>query len=228
MSAKTIDDTRTRGSRGSEGAREVFWLQRLAPALTERLLAGSRPRISPADENHAFPTVRPNIRPLERGSLMRQNVSTALRLLVVLLPLVAVTAAADSREWSPRQREVLDAASRGPIGIEDDFEGWASGYHEDWSYWQLGASANRDRATHMSLVREYVGEGHRIAGFELEPVDVVIRGDVALLRYNALERIEEADGEKREVRFSSAALYVEEDGRWLCLATNIFYPPTED
>ena len=132
------------------------------------------------------------------------------------------------REWTPRQQEVIDAASRGPVGIEKDFEAWEAGYHEDWSYWRVGADEIRPRDEHMRLVREYIGGGHRVLGFELEPVDVIVRGSTALLRYNATERIEEADGTERTVRFSSASVFVEEEGTWLCLASNLFSPPAED
>ena len=149
-------------------------------------------------------------------------------LLLAVLVTTPHQAAAETRAWSAAQQEVIDAASRGPVGIETDFEGWASGYHEEWSYWRVGAPAIRPRSEHMRLVREYLGGGHTIEGFELEPVDVVVRGDVALLRYNATERIREADGTERTVRFSSASMFVREEGRWVCLATNIFYPPAED
>jgi len=160
---------------------------------------------------------------------MKLRTTTLAIILLAAGGSVGLSDASDSEpSWSDEQQEVIDAASRGPVGIEEDFDGWAAGYHAEWSYWRLGADSTRPRGEHMGLVRDYLGEGNRVVGFEIEALDVIVRGDVAMLRYNAVETIEEADGAKRVVCFSSASMYEKVDGRWLCLATNIFYPPAEE
>ena len=153
-------------------------------------------------------------------------VSLSLGVLVLLA--TVAPAVAQTPHWTPEQQAVIDAASQGPVGIESDFEGWAAGYHRDWSYWRLGSDTTRPREEHLRLVRDYIGEGNKVTGFELEPVDVIVEGTVALLRLNATETIEQADGATRVARYSAASLWVLEGDGWTCRATNILHLPDGD
>ena len=149
-----------------------------------------------------------------------------------LIPLAVAAlssaAYASERTWTPEQLEVIEAIKSGPIGLEDDFEGWSSKYAEDWSYWRLGAEATRPRDEHMKLVRDYIEGGAKIVSYTSTPVDVIVRGDVALVRANMVEELIEADGSPRTVRFSSANMLAKEDGRWLMIASNLTYLPAEE
>ncbi len=144
--------------------------------------------------------------------------------------MLAAPAAAigDDAPWTAEQQAVIDAVSNGPLGIESDFDAWADGYHADWSYWRAGADAVRARAEHMGLVRDYIESGARVESFEMTPIDVIIRNEVALLRYAATETLREADGEVRVVRYASADTLVRDAGGWQVLATNIVYLPDAD
>ena len=129
-----------------------------------------------------------------------------------------------ARAWTPEQQSVIDAVSRGPVGIDSDFDRWADGYGSDWTYWRMGSAETRPRDVHMDLVRGVVEDGNRITAFEMEPVDVVVMGDVAQLRYNAEETIVGPDGTVTVVDYSAVALLVREDGRWLLRTSSLFYP----
>lgn len=156
----------------------------------------------------------------------------ATNVLVMALLLVPCSARAQqaTAEWTAEQREVLAALSDGPVGIEDEasFEAWAGGYHPDWTYWRLGTDTTRPRDEHMQLVRAYVGEGNRVVDFELEPVDVILRGDTAVVRLNATETIDLAEGGTRVARYSSVAVLAREQDRWLLLASNLLHLPDGD
>ncbi len=142
------------------------------------------------------------------------------------------TAMADAggaaRQWTSEEQAVIDAVSKGPIGIEDDFDAWAAGFTDSWSYWRVGASEIRERDEHMRLVKDYIDDGARVVAYEMTPVDLIVHGTAALLRLNATETIEEADGETVVVRYSSAAFLIKEDGVWRIEASNLFYPPSDD
>ena len=131
------------------------------------------------------------------------------------------------KTWTPEQQEIIDIASKGPIDIDTNFEGWEQGYHPEWSFWRVGDDSIRERSVHMALVGGVISEGNRVVDFKLTPVDVMVYGDAALLRYNAVETLENADGEQTQAIFSSAGFYVREDGVWRVRATNIFFPPSE-
>lgn len=141
--------------------------------------------------------------------------------------LSSVWAENPKERWTVEEQAVIDTVSKGPVGIEDNFDAWADGYAADWSYWRLGAPDIRERDAHMQLVREYIDGGARVVGFEMTPVDVIVHGDAALLRLNAVETIIEADGETNEVRYSSAVFLIKEDGEWRLAASNLFYPPAD-
>lgn len=133
-----------------------------------------------------------------------------------------------AQRWTVEEQAVIDAVSKGPVGIEDDFDAWADGYSIDWSYWRLGAPDIRERDAHMQRVREYIDSGARVVGFAMTPVDVIVHGDAALLRLNAVETLIEANGETIEVHYSSAAFLIREDGEWRLAASNLYYPPSDD
>jgi ketosteroid isomerase-like protein len=115
--------------------------------------------------------------------------------------------------------------ARGPQVLSSDFEAWAAGYHPDWSYWRLGAAETRARAEHMPLVRANMEGGMQIEDFEIEIVDMLVNGGVGYVRYNAVEHLRLAGGEKREVRFSAASLYTHENGEWQVLRSSLSYLP---
>ena len=156
-------------------------------------------------------------------SLSRRPRTARLAALLTLFP-IAVSGQSTDRTWTPEQREVIEAASTGPVGIETDFERWESGYHSDWTYWRMGTDQVRPKDVHMDLVRGVIGDGNRVTGFELTPVDVIVRGETALLRYNAVETLVNAAGEEQIIHYSAASVFAMEDGRWLQIASNLFYP----
>lgn len=153
--------------------------------------------------------------------------SSHLNRLLIVTVLVGLTippgAAAADLKWTAEEQAVIDAVKDGPVGIESDFDAWAQGYAEDWSYWRVGDPETRARDEHMALVRDFIDKGNRPTAFALEPVDILIRGDIALLRLIAEETLLSSSGEERVVRYASASVLTREDGDWRILATNIVY-----
>ena len=160
---------------------------------------------------------------------MENRISGLKAILVVGAFAIANAAQADDGEktWTAEEQAVIDAVSKGPVGIDKDFEAWAGGYAADWSFWRLGDAAIRERDVHMKLVKDYIDGGARVTGFDLTPVDVIVHGDAALIRLNAVESIIEADGAERTVRYSSAGFLIREDGVWRLAASNLYFPPAE-
>lgn len=50
----------------------------------------------------------------------------------------SLPALASEQDWSADQQAIADLLSNGPMGIETDFEAWASEYHDDWTVWFAG------------------------------------------------------------------------------------------
>jgi ketosteroid isomerase-like protein len=136
---------------------------------------------------------------------------------------IPAVAEVQDQKWTSEEQAVIDAVKDGPIGIESNFDAWEQGYADDWSYWRVGDPEIRARDEHMALVRDFIDEGNRPTAFALEPVDLLIRGDIALLRLIAEETLLSPSGEEKVVRYASATVLTREDGVWKVLATNIVY-----
>ena len=156
--------------------------------------------------------------------ILVNNLLNRLLIVAVLVGLIIPTGAeAADLKRTAEEQAVIDAVKDGPVGIETDFDAWAQGYAEDWSYWRVGDPEIRARDEHMALVRDFIDKGNRPTAFALEPVDILIRGDIALLRLIAEETLLSPSGEERVVRYASASVLTREDGVWQVLATNIVY-----
>jgi hypothetical protein len=146
---------------------------------------------------------------------------------LALLTPIPLTAQEAGGEWTAEQLEVIRMMENGPVGIEADFDGWAGSYAPSWTYWRLGADEIRDRETHLALVRDFLAQGNQVLGFSLEPVDIRILGDVAVVRANAREVIRDTEGHRRVVRYATLSVLGHRDGVWVYLSSNLFYPPAE-
>ena len=150
---------------------------------------------------------------------MRKSILSGL-FLAILIP---VLAHAESDRTDDRAA-ILAMMERGSVGIGADFEAWARNFHPDWTIWMAGSEAAREREAHMALVRDYLAQGAEVEAYELDLVRLNIYGDQAVLDYNAVETIREADGGLRIVRYSATAVLVREAGRWLIRTTSLSFP----
>ncbi len=128
---------------------------------------------------------------------------------------------APTSQWTPGQLEIIALLDDGPMGIETDFEAWESDFHEDWTVWFPGQPAARAKAPHMADVRDYIASGAKVVSYQADFADIAIVGDTALVRFNAVETLEEPDGAPRVVRYASTDFLVRVDGEWKVRATTV-------
>ncbi len=135
----------------------------------------------------------------------------------------SIALSAEQVKWTVEQQEIINIVKAWPFGLHEDFDAWVAGYHPHWTYWELGTDNLRLRSEHMTRVRNYIGSGAQVLEFEIDPKHVDIRGDMAVIRYNAVETIREASEETILVRFSSANIFLKQEGAWKLFSTNIHY-----
>lgn len=174
--------------------------------------------------------VRPRgLRHVSRWDWVRRvQWSVLLRMTAVLAVLLVVPGAASAQEeraWSPEQTAIIEMLSRGPMGIEDDFEGWAAGYDSTWSYWRMGAESSRDRETHMGLVRDFVAAGNVVTAFRFRPVEVRVEGEWAFVRANVEEAYRDPEGGDHVVHYSTFSVLRRGEVDWRLMSSNLFYGP---
>lgn len=138
---------------------------------------------------------------------------------------MSLPALASEQDWSADQQAIADLLSNGPMGIETDFEAWASEYHDDWTVWFADQAEPRAKGPHMQMVRDYIDGGARVVSYEAEFADIAVLGDTALARFNATESLIEADGTPRTVRYASTDYLVRVDGAWKVRATTVAFLP---
>ncbi|WP_375210514.1 nuclear transport factor 2 family protein [Hyphomonas jannaschiana] len=143
------------------------------------------------------------------------------------LTLATLPALASEQDWSADQQAIADLLSNGPMGIETDFEAWASEYHDDWTVWFAGQAEPRAKAPHMQLVRDYIDGGASVVSYEAEFADITVLGDTALARFNATESLMEADGSPRTVRYAGTDYLVRVEGTWKVRATTVAFLPDD-
>ncbi|MEL7535925.1 MAG: nuclear transport factor 2 family protein [Pseudomonadota bacterium] len=154
---------------------------------------------------------------------MKKTTRIVCALTLLFTVCLGTTLRAEQQTWTSDQQAVIDALKNGPIGIEKNFDRWADGYASHWSYWRVGDRTVRPKDEHMALVRAYIDAGNKPVSFELEPIDVIVRGDAAMVRLIATETLLSADGEARIVRYASATMLSRETGDWKVLASNLVY-----
>ena len=105
------------------------------------------------------------------------HIMSGLVVLLLLSPVVAAPVAATTLSLeleinaseSDEGSAILAIMSRGPVGIENDFEAWERNFHPDWTVWFSGQDGVRARGPHMDSVREYMARGAAVIGDRDDP-----------------------------------------------------------
>jgi hypothetical protein len=157
--------------------------------------------------------------------MIRMSKWTVRLLAMIALASPAFACAESARSWTQDQQSVIDLLKDGPMGIETDFEAWESEFHNDWTVWFAGKPEAKSKVPHMAGVRDYIGRGAKVVSYTAEFADVVIHGDTALARFNAIESLINPDGTPRVVHYASTDLLVRAGKSWKILATTVAFLP---
>lgn len=152
-----------------------------------------------------------------------------IRLFVFMSLLVTTPLAnAEGKDWTPDQQAIIDLLKDGPVGIETNFDAWEDEFHEDWTVWFVGQDKARTKAPHMEAVRDYVlVRGARVVSYEAYFSDIVVNGDTALARFNAVETLTQPDGSPRVVKYASTDYLVRDGNHWKIRTTTIAHLPDD-
>lgn len=146
--------------------------------------------------------------------------------LAVTAPVAAITLSQEPEAQAPEPQTderaaILSILSRGPVGIETDFEAWERNFHPDWTVWFSGQAGVRARGPHMASVRDYIAGGAAVISYDFELDALVVSDETALARFHAIETIREAGGNERRVAYAGTDYLVHEGGRWLIRTSSV-------
>lgn len=136
--------------------------------------------------------------------------------------------AADEPVWSPEQHEIIDLLRSGPVGVERDFSAWSKRYTDTWTVWFAGAPFARSKQDHLPLVRAFIDNGGAVISFDAQFTEIAINGDSAYASYNAIERLQNADGTQRAVHYAAGDFIVKTTDGWKIRASSVAFTSPPD
>ena len=148
---------------------------------------------------------------------MRTLTTVCIALAIITLPMLRPTSLT-GQEWSSAQREVLAALDEYTrVSIEGNVEEIMSYFHVDFQGWDYGQDRPLDRGQTEALLEDYYA-ANQMTGFEVEPLAVQLRNDVAVVHVRYRETMRLADGAELTVSGPCTMTLVKEKGRWLFLS----------
>ena len=147
-----------------------------------------------------------------------------LCLTISLLGIIGIKAWANdtsAQKWSAEQQEIISILENGPMGIETDFEAWEDEFHLDWTVWFPGQTSARAKKPHMDDVRNYIERGAKIISYEADFADIIVFGETAVARFNAIETIKEPDSKIRIVYYGSTDYLIRVGDTWKIRSTTV-------
>ena len=109
-----------------------------------------------------------------------------------------------AEEWTAEQKEIVDWFKKyTEVAIEGDLEGIWSHFHSKFSGWDYSKVMNEgvpyDKAWLQNSHKELY-KNHKMILFEVEPLEIQIEGNIAIVHVDFVEKLQDSDG--NEITFS--------------------------
>lgn len=147
-----------------------------------------------------------------------RTLTTACATLAIIAVPVLRPASLTGQEWSPAQREVLAALDEYThVSIEGNVGEIMSYFHVKFQGWDYSQDRPLDRGETQALLEDYYA-ANEMTAFDVEPLAVQVRSDVAVIHLRYRETMRLADGAELTVSGPCTMTLVKEGGRWLFLS----------
>jgi uncharacterized protein (TIGR02246 family) len=148
---------------------------------------------------------------------MKQLVTGCAVLASIVVPVVR-PASLIAQEWSPAQQEVLAALDEYTrVSIAGDVEEIMSYFHEEFQGWDYKQDVPLGRRQIRTMIEGFYANG-TITEFDVEPLAVQLRHDVAIVHLRYREAMKFGAGVDQSVAGRWTATLVKEGGKWLFLS----------
>ena len=125
-------------------------------------------------------------------------------------------------EWTTEQKEIVDWFKKyTEVSVEGNLEGIWSYYHPKFSGWDYSQIMNEgvpfDKAWLQNSHKELY-KNNKMISFEVEPLEIKIEGNFAIIHVNFVEKLKDSDG--NEITYSGpwTSALIKQDGKWLFLS----------
>lgn len=148
---------------------------------------------------------------------MRQLI-TGCAVLAGVAVLITQPASLIAQEWSPAQREVIatfDAYTR--ASVDGDVEKIMSYFHPEFLGWDYKQARPLDLQQTRGMIEGFYSS-YKLAGFDVEPLAVQVRDDVAIVHLRYRETMKMGGGPDVSISGPWTATLVKDGGNWLFLS----------
>lgn len=131
---------------------------------------------------------------------------------------VVIPASLPAQDWSPAQQEVVQTVeeyTRASIG--GNVEEIMSYFHAEFRGWNYGQNRPLDRDQTGSMIEGFYAH-NQLVDFEIEPLAVQVRGDVAVVHLRYREDMKVGGGMDVSVAGPWSMTLVRDEGDWLFLS----------
>jgi len=127
-----------------------------------------------------------------------------------------------AKEWTAEQKEIVNWFKKyTEVSVEGNLEGIWSYYHPKFSGWDYSQIMNEgvpfDKAWLQNSHKELY-KNNKMISFEVEPLEIKIEGNFAIIHVNFVEKLKDSDG--NEITYSGpwTSALIKQDGKWLFLS----------
>jgi ketosteroid isomerase-like protein len=133
--------------------------------------------------------------------------------LLLICPLLTINA----QEWSPEQKEVIEYLNNyTKVSIRGNTDEIMSYFHVDFIAWEYSITAEStpfDRDATQKMMEDF-GQTFKTISFEVQPLAILIHGNIAIAHLNFKETLRDADGVDHNMSGPWTATLLKQDKGW--------------
>jgi ketosteroid isomerase-like protein len=155
---------------------------------------------------------------LQRIPNLEETIMQRMMIVALLLLLVAHTIPALCEEkWTPEQKEIWAVEEKcWSLNKPTDLEALMSLYHPDYRGWNYLSPLPSGKDQVRKWMGYYMNEGE-VAIYDIRPVEIFVRGNVAFAHYYYRIITKDKKGEEKAESGRWTDIFMKEGGKWLCI-----------
>jgi len=126
-----------------------------------------------------------------------------------------------AKEWTAEQKEIVDWFKKyTEVSVEGNLKEIWSYYHTKFSGWDYSQTMHAvpfDKAWLQNNQEEQY-KMYKMISFEVEPLEIKVEGNFAIVHVNYIEKVKDSDG--NEITYSGpwTSTLIKQDGKWLFIS----------
>ena len=126
-----------------------------------------------------------------------------------------------AKEWTAEQKEIAKWFKKyTEVSVEGDLKEILNYFHtkfSGWDYSQTTQVAPFDKTFLQNFMDEFYKKNKMIS-FEVEPLEIKVEGNFAIIHVNFEEKIKDSDGNEITTSGPWTSALIKQDGKWLFIS----------